>query len=124
MQRSIRGGYFKFPDEPLFQNEKAMKFLDEFNAIHMSDLNTWIEWLKTFMWLVPGRDHVTFKFCRGKVKGHHVISMTVWRYGHRAKHTRMDTTNAILQSVDELGRDMLTELFNKYTEEIINVDIK
>lgn len=130
MQKSVRGNFFKFPDlEINYQTINAKKFLKDFDAICMSSPGAWVEFVKTFMILKPGRDHLHFYMRNGYGNYRDVpqarFQIDVWRYGHRAKKTPMTTTTITVQSIDKIGRDIIWNLFDNYSENNnINVDIK
>lgn len=130
MQKSVRGNFFKFPDlEPNYQTINAKKFLKDFDAICMASPSAWVEFVKTFMILKPGRDHLNFnmwdRYGNRRDAPQARFQIDVWRYGHRAKKTPMTTTTITVQSTDKIGKDIIWSLFDNYTENYkLNVDIK
>lgn len=132
MQKSVRVNFFKFPDlEPNYQTINAKRFLKDFDAICMVSPNAWVEFVKTFMILKPGRDHLKCSIYRNGYGGRPDAPQTrfqidVWRYGHRKKKTPMTTTTIVIQSTDKVGKDIIWNMFNTNSPQYhsFNVDIK
>lgn len=133
MQKSVRGNFFKYPDlEPNWQTSNAKQLLADYDAVTMATPGPWEEWIGQFMKLRPGRDHLMFQLWNLNGNRDNVpqrrFQIKVWRYGHRKKHTQLQTTLITIQSYDDggFGKDLIQRLFDNYGNgnKFFNVDIK